>query len=190
VAVIVAEEITGRFLNVISLFNGFIPLVAIQMQAFKFGDEVSLIFTTVLDQMKLGLVDDDEPFTEATDLAYWERRGTKATLEMTDKLLSIVRELDPNLSLKYNMLTTKIVKWPETTGPGLVPADGSSVGSCYDTFRSSVTRPVGTHSTTKMLPEESKQASWGWMKRPGRKRVASRRSFMPSERTSLVQDSS
>ena len=31
-AVLVAEEITGRFLNVISLFNGFIPLVAIQMQ--------------------------------------------------------------------------------------------------------------------------------------------------------------
>ena len=32
-AVIVAEEITGRFFNVIGLFNGAIPLVAIQMQA-------------------------------------------------------------------------------------------------------------------------------------------------------------
>src|SRR3990172_5435575 len=29
-AVIIAEEITSRFLNVIGLFNGFIPLVAIQ----------------------------------------------------------------------------------------------------------------------------------------------------------------
>lgn len=29
-AVIIAEDITSRFLNVISLFNGFIPLVAIQ----------------------------------------------------------------------------------------------------------------------------------------------------------------
>lgn len=38
-AVIVAEDITGRFLNVINLFNGFIPLVAIQMKAFKFGDD-------------------------------------------------------------------------------------------------------------------------------------------------------
>src|SRR3990167_9382746 len=45
-AVLVAEEITSRFLNVISLFNGFIPLVAIQMQAFRFGDQVSLVFTT------------------------------------------------------------------------------------------------------------------------------------------------
>src|SRR3989338_10394471 len=49
-AVLVAEEITSRFLNVISLFNGFIPLVAIQMQAFRFGDQVSLVFTTVLNE--------------------------------------------------------------------------------------------------------------------------------------------
>ena len=32
-AVIIAENITSRFLNVISLFNGAIPLVAIQMSA-------------------------------------------------------------------------------------------------------------------------------------------------------------
>ena len=57
-AVIVAEDITSRFLNVISLFNGFIPLVAIQMQAYKLGEQVSLVFTTVLGEMKLGLVDE------------------------------------------------------------------------------------------------------------------------------------
>src|SRR6266498_6169587 len=51
-AVIVAEDITSRFLNVIGLFNGFIPLVAIQMQAYRYGEQVSLIFTTVLDQMR------------------------------------------------------------------------------------------------------------------------------------------
>src|SRR5262245_58772910 len=59
-AVIVAEEITSRFLNVIGLFNGFIPLVAIQMQAFKLGDQVSLVFTTVLNEIRLGLVDEEE----------------------------------------------------------------------------------------------------------------------------------
>jgi hypothetical protein len=59
-AVIVAEDITGRFLNVINLFNGFIPLVAIQMKAFKFGDDIGLVFTKVLDEMPLGLVDEDE----------------------------------------------------------------------------------------------------------------------------------
>ena len=36
-AVLVAEDITSRFLNVISLFNGHIPLVAIQMNAVQIG---------------------------------------------------------------------------------------------------------------------------------------------------------
>ena len=43
-AVIVAEEITGRFMNVISLFNGTIPLIALQLNAFKTGDSVLLTF--------------------------------------------------------------------------------------------------------------------------------------------------
>jgi hypothetical protein len=34
-AVIVAEDITSRFLNVIGLFNGMIPLVAIQMSTLR-----------------------------------------------------------------------------------------------------------------------------------------------------------
>lgn len=101
-AVIVAEEITSRFLNVVSLFNGFIPLVAIQMQAFRFGDSVSLVFTTVLNEMRLGLVDEDEESQEVTDRAYWEKRGSKATLEITDSLLGLVSEFAPDLTLKYN----------------------------------------------------------------------------------------
>jgi hypothetical protein len=101
-AVIVAEEITGRFLNVISLFNGFIPLVAIQMQAFRLADQITLLFTTVLDQLRLGLADEDEEVAEITDRDYWEKRGSKATLETTDQLLGIVREIDGGLALKYN----------------------------------------------------------------------------------------
>lgn len=108
-AVLVAEAITGRFLNVISLFNGFVPLVAIQMQAFKVGDTISLICTTVLSELRLGLVGDDEA-GEATDRSYWEKRGTKATLEITDSLLAMVRELDPGLALKYNKFYIGLAK--------------------------------------------------------------------------------
>jgi hypothetical protein len=54
-AVIIAEDITNRFLNVISLFNGFIPLIAIQMNAFKFGNEMRLELklpkSTEIDEM-------------------------------------------------------------------------------------------------------------------------------------------
>jgi len=101
-AVIVAEDITSRFLNVISLFNGTIPLVAIQMSALKTGEQVGLVFTTVLDQVNLGLVEDDEEVHETTDRAYWEKRGSKKTVALADEMLELVRKLDPTLELKYN----------------------------------------------------------------------------------------
>jgi hypothetical protein len=100
--VIVAEEITSRFLNVISLFNGTIPLIAIQMRALQLGNAVSLVFTTVLDQVLLGLVDEDEEVHEVTDRAYWETRGSKSTVSMADEVLEILRTLDPTLELKFN----------------------------------------------------------------------------------------
>ena len=48
-AVIVAADITSRFLNVINLFNGMIPLIAIQMRALQSGSKIGLMFTTVVD---------------------------------------------------------------------------------------------------------------------------------------------
>jgi hypothetical protein len=48
-AVIVAEDITSRFLNVISLFNRAIPLVAIQLRALDVGGVLTLHATKVLD---------------------------------------------------------------------------------------------------------------------------------------------
>ena len=100
-AVIVAEEITSRFLNVISLFNGTIPLMAIQMNAVQLGDTVSLAFTTVLDQVLFGLVDEDEETQEPADRAYWENRGSKATVAMADEVLALVQEFNPRLQLNY-----------------------------------------------------------------------------------------
>lgn len=102
-AVVVAEDITSRFLNVVSLFNGVIPLVALQMQALTVGEHTTLVFTKVMDEMSRGLVDEDED-AEATptDRAYWERVGSKATVQRVDQLLTIVQEIDPSLELKYN----------------------------------------------------------------------------------------
>jgi hypothetical protein len=96
--VVVAEDITSRFLNVISLFNGTIPLIAIQMQAYKVGEHLTLIFTTVMDELTRGLVDEDETAERTpTDRPYWEKRATKATVEMADQLLSIVKEIRPGI---------------------------------------------------------------------------------------------
>lgn len=102
-AVLIAEDITSRFLNVISLFNGTIPLIALQMQALKVGDAITLVFTRVLDELSRGVVDEDED-AEATpaDRTYWEQRGSKQTVKWTEDLLEVARTFDPSLNLKYN----------------------------------------------------------------------------------------
>lgn len=109
-AVIVAEDITSRFLNVISLFNGQIPLIALQLSAFKTGDSVGLVFTKVLDQLNLGLVDEDEETHEVTDRAYWESRGSQRTVAMADAMLELVKKLDAGFELKYNKFYIGLAK--------------------------------------------------------------------------------
>lgn len=101
-AVIVAEDITSRFLNVISLFNGNIPIIAIQLNAIEIEGKVALFCTTVLDETLMGLVDEDEEVQEVTDRYYWEDRGTKETVAIADKALEMIHEFDPKLKLKYN----------------------------------------------------------------------------------------
>ncbi len=102
-AVLIAEDITSRFLNVVSLFNGSIPLIAIQMQALRVGEHVTLVFTTVMDELPRGLVDEDEDAESApTDRSYWEQRATKSTVELADRMLDLLHSFQPNLSLKYN----------------------------------------------------------------------------------------
>ena len=102
-AVLIAEDITSRFLNVVALFNGTIPLIALQMNALKVGTHTTLVFTKVMDELSRGVVDDDEDAEAApTDRAYWEKRGTKDTVKFADELLAIAREIEPSLELKYN----------------------------------------------------------------------------------------
>jgi hypothetical protein len=100
-AVIIAEDITSRFLNVISLFNGFIPLIAIQVKALKIEDKISLFFTKVLDEVKFDLLDEDAVY-EPTDRNYWETRASKESLKLTDRIVKELGELTSEYNLKYN----------------------------------------------------------------------------------------
>jgi hypothetical protein len=101
-AVLVAEDITSRFLNVVSLFNGFIPLIAIQLNAIRIDTQIALVCTRVLDELQLGLVDDDEEVSAPSDRGYWEVRGSRETLSLVDALMQDIRVIDPKLELKYN----------------------------------------------------------------------------------------
>lgn len=109
-AVIIAEDITSRFLNIISIFNGFIPLIAIQMNAYKVKDDYFLLSTTVLDEMSLGLLEEEE-IREVTDRNYWETvRGTKKTVAIADELLNLISEFTPGYELKYNKFYIGLAK--------------------------------------------------------------------------------
>ena len=99
-AVIVAEEITGRFMNVIQLFNGAIPLIAIQVSAYKNGDDISLSFTKIID--RVSLANEDEEDYEPTDRSYWERRSTTSIMKNVDKIFAELGELTQGYELKYN----------------------------------------------------------------------------------------
>ena len=67
------------------LFNGNIPIVALQLAAYKMNDgELALVFTKVLDQISSS--DDDEEEYEATDRKYWEAHSTKEQLKLVDSI--------------------------------------------------------------------------------------------------------
>ena len=100
-AVIIAEDITSRFLNVISLFNGFIPLIAIQVKAIQVADTISLFFTKVLDENKFDLLDTDNA-SEPTNKEYWENRATKESVKLTEKIMASLEAVTAEYSLKFN----------------------------------------------------------------------------------------
>lgn len=109
IAVIVAEDITSRFLNVISLFNNSIPLIAIQMNAYRDGDKHWLTFTKVLSERKPEL-EEEEELQEATDRNYWEKRGTAATVSMVDQMFKLLAGFASGYELKYNKFYIGLAK--------------------------------------------------------------------------------
>ena len=100
VAVLVAEEVTSRFLNVISIFNKSIPLILIQLKAVQLGEIVTLVPTTVLNFNYVA--DDESDIDEPTDRNYWISKGSKETVERVDDLFTIVNEVVSNSAPKYN----------------------------------------------------------------------------------------
>lgn len=101
VAVIVAENITSRFLNVIGLLNGTIPLIALQLTAIETKEGVGLIFTKIVDILEYGLEEDDEIVSGPKDRSYWEKKASPETVKLADSILLLAKSFEPNLELSY-----------------------------------------------------------------------------------------
>ena len=95
-------------MNVISLFNGTIPLIAIQLSAYKQGDDYSIAFTKVLDRILPQ--DDNNEQLVVTDRKYWENKSTPAMLECVDKIYGSLGNLIEGYVLKYNKFYISIIK--------------------------------------------------------------------------------
>ena len=93
---------------VINLFNGAIPLIALQMTAYKVGDEISLTFTKVIDKITPGTDEEDE--YEVTDRPYWEKRSTKKMLKTVDDIFADLAEYVTGYELKDNKFYIGISK--------------------------------------------------------------------------------
>lgn len=102
-AVIVAEEITSRFFNVIRLLNRAVPLIAIQLSAFQFGDEVVLQFIRVLDTYEFGGdEEEDSSPAELTDRSYWDKRTRPEALAAVDAIVSLIASESKEPKVTYN----------------------------------------------------------------------------------------
>ncbi len=99
-AVIVAEEITNRFFNVIALFNRAVPVIAIQLNALQVDDKVLLNFTKVLDIY-------EEPEEEGSDAPpadreYWDKRSNKESLSVVDRCIGVLTSAGKGPRITYN----------------------------------------------------------------------------------------
>lgn len=100
IAVIVAEDVTSRFLNVIGLFNQAIPLIAIQIRAVQVNGALTLVATQVLGLMSLGTIEEDEG--ETVDRSFWERKSSLEALQVCDGIVAMINTVKPEIKAKYN----------------------------------------------------------------------------------------
>ena len=91
-AVLVAEDITSRFLNVIGLLSGTVPLVAIQLNALSVGDNVVLNFVRVLDQRLLRRDDASITKLQSVDRSYWIDKSREPIIQLADAVLEFINE--------------------------------------------------------------------------------------------------
>jgi hypothetical protein len=91
-AVLIAEDVTTRFLNVISLFSGSVPFVVIQVNALQVDGKLVLTFVKVLDSRSLRTDEGIELKEKSTDRAYWVSRAGATTVELAEKCIVIINE--------------------------------------------------------------------------------------------------
>ena len=106
-AVVVAEDITSRFLNVLTLFSGSVPIVAIQLNALRVAESIVLNCVKVLDHRMLRTDDSTEDSAPEVDRDYWKQKTSDPMLTLVDDVLRRIQdvaghnEITPNYTSSY-----------------------------------------------------------------------------------------
>lgn len=100
-AVIVAEDITSRFFNVIGLLNRAIPIIALQLNAVKVDTTFTISFTKLLDITELAATD-DEGSGDTKDRNYWANRASPISIALVDQITAAIPGDLPGKKITYN----------------------------------------------------------------------------------------
>ena len=99
IGVLIAENVTGRFFNVISLFNKHIPIIAIQMSAFKDeSGEITLVFSKVLGKEEREV----EGRSVDYDRNFWLQKVGEDRMVLTSQIFNDLLDSDEGFRMKYN----------------------------------------------------------------------------------------
>ena len=103
VAVIIAEDITNRFFNVISLLNKSIPIIAIKIHSSMFEQQLAVDFIKILDLSDQSDIDDLEEGEQAkSSRGLWESKSNKDSIAIVDRIISLCKENNINTDPVYN----------------------------------------------------------------------------------------
>ena len=89
-AVVIAEDVTSRFLNVIQLFSGSIPIIAIQVNCIKIGEVFTLSFIKLIDSRTLRRDDRLETKAESSDRNSWVQYVGPSIMAIADECLATI----------------------------------------------------------------------------------------------------
>ena len=119
-AVLIAEQITSRFFNVIQLMSTTIPMIAIQVNIVKIGETVGLNFTKILDVYE----EPEDDTTQATvDESFWVTKSPDA--------LNVIRKIKAFTDGTYNATEVRfnkrsiVILQDGSVMLGVVPRSGS-----------------------------------------------------------------
>ena len=100
-AVLVAEEISSRFFNVIYLLGYNIPIIAIKATAHEINDSIGLSFTKVLDTRDLIATTEENEFSPPPDREYWLEYLSERQLKLAETAIREITDGEPNYTKSW-----------------------------------------------------------------------------------------